>query len=71
MYHNIEKRTHAVTQNKHARYRGWDAAGRFWYVCRLTVRGRPYWLATLRCAPRTVQAATLRGISTKLAGIKA
>lgn len=66
MYHNIEKRTHAATQYPAAKYRGWDASGRFWYVGKGKVRGNLWW-ATLRDDGCTVFGETLRDISNTLA----
>ncbi len=65
--HNIERRLHATTQRRDARYRGWDASGRFWYIAKV---GKS-WSATIRdydpADPvSTIRGATLREISAKL-----
>lgn len=67
MYHNIEKRLHAVTQMPEATHRGWDAAGKFWFVGRGGKRGNLWWAVCRDQFCPNIYGATLREISSKLA----
>ena len=70
MYHNIEKREHAVTRFPAARYRGWDASGRFWFVGKGGVRGSLWWASCRDAVETTIFGETLGEISERLAATK-